>query len=144
MSDTAPGSDAIRVLLVEDNPLDARATIRAAQKLKIANQIDHVTDGEAALEYLGTTSSKPDLVLLDLNLPGKDGHDVLAEMRASDELRRIPVVILTTSEDDADILSSYDLGANAFVTKPVTLEGWLEVASRIEGFWFTLVKLPPQ
>lgn len=136
--------DAIRILLVEDNPLDARATIKVAKKLKIANHIEHVTDGDTALERLRSESSRPDLVLLDLNLPGKDGHDVLAEMKESPELRRIPVVVLTSSADDADVLDSYDLGANAFVTKPVGLEGWLEVVSTIEGFWLSVVRLPPR
>lgn len=139
-----PAGDAIRILLVEDNPLDARATIRAAEKLKIANDIEHVTDGDAALAFLRTATPKPDLVLLDLNLPGKDGHDVLAEMQKEHELRRIPVVVLTSSADDNDILNSYDLGANAFVTKPVDLDGWREVVGKIEGFWFSLVRLPPR
>jgi len=134
----------IRILLVEDNPLDARATIRAAEKLKIANHIEHVVDGDSALAYLREADPKPDLILLDLNLPGKDGHDVLAEINDEPDLRRIPVVVLTSSADDKDILNSYDLGANAFVTKPVGLDGWLEVVSTIEGFWFSLVRLPPK
>lgn len=139
-----PFGAAVRILLVEDNPLDARATIRAAEKLKIANHIEHVTDGDAALASLRGSDPKPDLVLLDLNLPGKDGHDVLNEMRSEPELRRIPVVVLTSSADEKDILNSYDLGANAFVTKPVGLDGWLEVVRTIEGFWFSLVRLPPK
>lgn len=139
--------DAVHILLVEDNPIDARATIKAAAKLKIANVIDHVDSGEAALEYLQRDRSvgpRPDLVLLDLNLPGKDGKDVLSEMKAHPELCTIPVVVLTTSDDEADILGAYSLGANAYVTKPVGLAGWIEVTSRIESFWFELVKLPPK
>ncbi len=122
MSDEQP----IRVLLIEDNPLDARATIRAAERLKLANAIDVVTDGVAALEYLHRDPSeggRPDLILLDLNLPGRDGREVLEDIKNDPELRRIPVVILTTSADDADILGAYDLGANAYVTKPIGLDG---------------------
>ena len=142
-----PPETAIRVLLVEDNPLDVKATLHAAAKLKIANQIDVVTDGRAALDFLRRDPSvgpRPDLVLLDLNLPGLDGRDVLAAMKTDPDLRRIPVVILTSSADDADIVGAYELGANAYITKPVGLDGWLEVTAKIEGFWLALVKLPPQ
>lgn len=138
-------SSLIRILLVEDNPLDARATIKAAKKLKIHNTIDHVEDGQAALDYLHDGAvPTPDLVLLDLNLPGIDGHDVLAEMKSDPMLRRIPVVVLTTSSADADIHRAYDLGVNSYVTKPVGLEGWLEVVRCIDSFWFSLVQLPPR
>ena len=146
MADSTTAQTPIRILLVEDNPIDARATVRAAQQLRISNEIDVVTDGDQALDYLRSRAhgELPDLMLLDLNLPGLDGHDVLREVRGDDRLRRIPVVVLTTSEDEADILASYDLGANAFVTKPVGMDAWVEVASKIEGFWFSLVRLPPQ
>ncbi len=136
----------IRVLLVEDNVLDAKATLRAAERLKLANAIDHVTDGIAALEYLHRDRSagpRPDLILLDLSLPGRDGREVLEDIKRDPELRRIPVVILTTSAEESDIVRAYELGANAYVTKPIGLEGWQEVVSRIEGFWFSLVKIPP-
>ena len=137
-------STPIRVLLVEDNPIDVRATLRAAKKLKIANSIDVVNDGDAAIAYLEAESRpKPDLILLDLNLPGRDGHDVLAHMKSIDDLKRIPVVILTTSATDADVLGAYDLGANAYVNKPIDLAGWQAVVEQIEGFWFSVVRLPP-
>ena len=137
-------STPIRVLLVEDNPIDVRATVRAAKKLKIANSIDVVNDGDAAIAYLEAEDRpKPDLILLDLNLPGRDGHDVLAHMKSIDDLKRIPVVILTTSATDADVLGAYDLGANAYVNKPIDLAGWQAVVEQIEGFWFSVVRLPP-
>ena len=102
-------------------------------------------DGTAALEYLRSPDGhRPDLVLLDLNLPGVDGLDVLAEMKSDPELRRIPVVVLTTSSSEADIHRAYDLGVNSYVTKPVGLDGWLEVVQCIDGFWFSLVQLPPR
>lgn len=140
------GRNDVNILLVEDNAIDARATIKAAEKLRISNKIDHVLDGDEALRHLRerTSDQLPDLVLLDLNLPGTDGHDVLREMRADARLRRIPVVVLTTSDDDADILASYELGANAFVTKPVGMQAWVDLASAIDGFWFSLVRLPPR
>ncbi|MCL4116642.1 UNVERIFIED_CONTAM: hypothetical protein GTU68_028883, partial [Idotea baltica] len=137
-------STPIRVLLVEDNPIDVRATVRAAKKLKIASSIDVVNDGDEAIAYLEAEDRpKPDLVLLDLNLPGRDGHDVLAHMKGIDDLKRIPVVILTTSATDADVLGAYDLGANAYVNKPSDLAGWQAVVEQIEGFWFSVVRLPP-
>ena len=138
-----PPSPAIQVLLVEDNPIDVRATLRAAKNLTIAHTIDVVNDGDQAIDYLTAQRPKPDLVLLDLNLPGRDGHDVLAHMKRDETLRRIPVVILTTSENDADVLGAYDLGANAYVNKPIDLAGWQAVMEQIEAFWFSVVRLPP-
>jgi len=136
-------SHAVHILLVEDNPIDVRATLRAADKLKISNTIDVVNDGDEAIAYLGSADKpRPDLVLLDLNLPGRDGHDVLAAIKGDEHLRRIPVCILTTSQTDADVLGAYDLGANAYVNKPITLEGWKAVVEQIEGFWFSVVRLP--
>lgn len=138
----ASGGRPLQILLVEDNPLDARATLKAADKLKLANQITHVTDGQEALDLLSGQSPPFDLVLLDLNLPGLDGRDVLSRIRSDADLRRTPVVILTTSSDEADVLGAYELGANAYVTKPVGLDGWMEVVSQIDGFWLSLVRLP--
>lgn len=142
---TEPPVTDVRILLVEDNELDVRATLRAAAKLGIDDRIDVVGDGQSALDHLrqppaGTT--RPALVLLDLELPVKDGREVLAEMKGDDALRRIPVVVLTTSAAEADVNGVYDLGASAFVTKPVGLDGWSDVASRIEGFWLDVVRYP--
>lgn len=136
----------VSILLVEDNPLDARATLRAAERLKLSNSIHHVEDGQAAIDYLNQcpASELPDLVLLDLDLPGIDGHGVLKELRSTDRLRLIPVVVLTSSDDEGDILTSYDEGANAFVTKPVGLEGWVNLVQQIDGFWFSVVQIPPE
>jgi two-component system, chemotaxis family, response regulator Rcp1 len=137
-------SEPVRILLVEDNPIDVRATLRAARELKISNSIDVVNDGDAAIQYFESGDHPvPDLVLLDLNLPGRDGHDVLAHIKQDDALKRIPVVILTTSANDADVLGAYDRGANAYVNKPIDLAGWQAVVSQIEGFWFSVVRLPP-
>lgn len=137
-------SKPVQILLVEDNLLDVRATLKAADKFRIANEIEVVTDGDAAITRLSDEAHpKPDLVLLDLDLPGKNGHDVLAMIKGDPNLRRVPVVILTTSDDDADVISAYDLGANAFVTKPLSLQGWQHIVEQIEGFWFSVVKLPP-
>lgn len=137
---TAGELEQVRVLLVEDNVLDAKSVLSTAKRAKVAVDIHHVEDGQAALDYLA--EHPVDLVLLDLNLPGLDGHDVLKAVRTDDRTRTIPVVILTTSEEESDVARSYDLGANAFVTKPVGLDGWATVVSQIEGFWLTLAKLP--
>lgn len=137
----------VDILLVEDNPLDTRATFNAAQKLNMAGTITVVPNGQAALDYLrgnGSEGPRPGLILLDLNLPGKDGHDVLAEVRADPILQTIPVVILTTSDDDSDVRRAYDGGANAFVTKPGDLDGWLNVISTINDFWLSVARLPPR
>lgn len=133
------------ILLVEDNPLDARATFNAARKLAMADHIHRVADGQAALDYLRNNDRQqpmPALVLLDLNLPGKDGHAVLAEMQADPELRSVPVVVLTTSADNLDIAKAYRQGANAYITKPRELDGWTEVIAGINEFWFSLAQLP--
>lgn len=135
----------VRVLLVEDNPLDIKATLKAAERLEITGTIEVVHTGDEALDHLRRDSGsnlRPELVLLDLNLPGRDGRDVLAEMKADELLRRIPVIVLTTSEDEADVLSAYELGANAYVSKPIGLDGWTDVVSKIAGFWLTLAKVP--
>ncbi len=135
----------IRILLVEDNELDVRSTLRAASRLGIEGLIDVVGDGQVALDHLREPPNggpRPALVLLDLELPVKNGREVLAEMKADRDLRRIPVVVLTTSKAEADVNGVYDLGASAFVTKPVGLDDWTEVAARIEGFWLDVVRFP--
>lgn len=137
----------IEVLLVEDNPGDVRLTQEAFNEGKVRNNLHVVHDGVEALEFLrqlGNYSSAPtpDLVLLDLNLPKKDGRQVLGEMKSDPLLRRIPVVVLTTSQAETDILHSYDLHANCYISKPVDLEQFIDIVNTIEDFWLTIVKLP--
>jgi CheY-like chemotaxis protein len=137
----------IDILLVEDNPGDARLTIEALKDAKVRNHLHHVSDGAAALAFLRRSpphanAPRPDLILLDLNLPRKDGREVLAEIKADEALRRIPVVVLTTSQAEEDILRAYNLNANCYVTKPVDLEQFLRVIKAIEEFWLEVVKLP--
>lgn len=137
----------IEILLVEDNPGDVRLTEEALKEGKLVNRLHVVEDGVAALEFLRRHAAiddptRPDLILLDLNLPRKDGREVLAEIKADEALRRIPVVILTTSSSDEDIQRSYSLHANCYVTKPVDLDQFLHVVESIHDFWFTVVKLP--
>ena len=140
MADTAP----LRLLLVEDNPIDARATLKALKNLNVEYLVEVVEDGDDAIEHLTNGSKpRPDLVLLDLNLPGRDGLDVLDRVKGDPNLRRIPIVVLTTSANDADVLGAYDLGANAYINKPIDLNGWKDVVAKIEAFWFSLVRLPP-
>lgn len=139
---TAP----IEVLVVEDSPADVRLTREALKDARVRNNISVAVDGVDALNFLHrrgrhADAPAPDLILLDLNLPRKDGLEVLQEIKADDYLRRIPVVVLTTSQADQDILRSYQLNANAYVTKPVDLEQFLEVVKSIEGFWLQVVKL---
>lgn len=146
MNEVSSRSDEIHILLVEDNELDARATLRAAARLKIRNTIDHVTDGTSALEYLKDDTDErplPDLILLDLDLPGISGLDLLAEVKGDPSLASIPVVILTTSDRHADIVGAYDSGASAYVSKPVALDGWIDVVQQIDGFWLSVVQTPP-
>jgi len=138
---------AIQVLLVEDNPGDVRLTQEAFKDAKVHLQMHVVNDGVEALDFLKRRgdyekSPRPDLILLDLNLPRKDGRDVLAEVKADPALKSIPVVILTTSASDVDIESSYLLHANCYISKPVDLEGFLTVVRSIDNFWFSVVKLP--
>ncbi len=139
----------IEILLVEDNPGDVRLTKEALREAKVYNNLYVAKDGVEALAFLRREGSFadamiPDLILLDLNLPRKDGREVLTEIKADEELRRIPVVILTTSESEEDILRTYDLHANCYVTKPVDLDQFIHVVRSIEGFWLTVVKLPPK
>lgn len=138
----------IEILLVEDDEGDIELTQEAFRRSKVALRMNVVRDGMEAMAYLRQEkkyqgASIPDLVLLDLNLPRKDGREVLVEMQTDEHLRKIPVVVLTTSSADEDILKSYQIGANAFVTKPVGLEGLTKVVDLLEEFWFTIVKLPP-
>ena len=135
----------VTILLVEDNPLDARSTIRAARKLGVDRLVEVVTDGQAALERLRVDRAEREpvgLVLLDLNLPGKDGHDVLAEIRSDDALCAIPVVVLTSSHEEVDVRAAYQRGANAYVTKPTQLGDWLRAVATIREFWLSLAVLP--
>jgi CheY-like chemotaxis protein len=135
------------ILLVEDNPGDMDLVREALKEKKLCNNLHVSRDGVEAMAFLRregkfADAPRPDLILLDLNLPKKDGREVLAEIKADDELRRIPVVILTTSAQDHDILSAYDLSANCYVTKPVNLDQFLEVVESIDTFWFGIVSLP--
>lgn len=142
MSDAPP--EPVRLLVVEDNPIDARATLKALRSLTVAYVVDVVDDGDQAIDYLtGGSYARPDLILLDLNLPGRDGLDVLRVAKQHGDLRRIPIVVLTTSSNDADVIGAYDLGANAYVNKPIDLRGWKDVVAALEQFWFLLVRLPP-
>ena len=137
----------IEVLLVEDNPGDVRLTKEALKEGRILNNVSVVGDGVEALLFLRrqgkyAEAPQPDLILLDLNLPKKDGREVLAEIKADPNLRRIPVVVLTTSSAEEDILRTYDLHANCYITKPVDLEQFLRLVKSIEDFWVTIVRLP--
>lgn len=137
----------IEILLVEDSPSDVRLTREALKDAKILNNLSVASDGEEAMEYLHRTGRhadavRPDLVLLDLNLPRKDGREVLAEMKADEELRSIPVVVLTTSRSEEDVLRAYDLHANCYITKPVGLDQFLRIVESIHGFWLSIVTLP--
>lgn len=137
----------VEILLVEDSLGDVRLTREAFKEGKLTNNLHVVHDGEAALEFLRREGAhkeavRPDLILLDLNLPKKDGREVLAAIKADDNLKRIPVVILTTSKAEQDVLRAYDLHANCYVTKPVDLEQFLLVVKMIEEFWLQIVKLP--
>lgn len=143
-----PHTTIVDILLVEDNPADVRLTQEAMKESKILNRLNVVTDGVEALAYLRKEGKyeqtmRPDLILLDLNLPKKDGREVLAEIKSDDLFKSIPVVILTTSKAEQDILKTYDLHANCFVTKPVELEQFIAVIKSIQEFWISIVKLPP-
>jgi len=138
----------VEILLVEDNPGDVRLTRESLKDSKLLNHISVVNDGEEAMAFLRregkyVASARPDLILLDLNLPKKDGREVLAEIKTDEQLRRIPVVVLTTSSAEQDILKTYDLHANCYITKPVNLDQFSAVVGAIEDFWFTIVRLPP-
>ncbi len=139
----------IEVLLVEDDPGDVLMTREAFEEHKVRNRLTVVSDGADALAYLRklepyTDAVRPDLVLLDLNLPKRDGREVLAEVKNDESLRQIPVVVLTTSQAEEDVLRSYRLHANAYVTKPVDFEQFINVVRRIDDFFVSVVKLPPR
>jgi chemotaxis family two-component system response regulator Rcp1 len=139
----------IEILLVEDNPGDIRLTREALHDSKVINRLNAVRDGGAALAYLRrqgeyAQATRPDLILLDLNLPKKDGREVLAEIKNDPDIRRIPVVIVTSSKAEEDIVKSYDLHANCYIAKPVDLDKFIEVVKAIENFWVSIVKLPPK
>lgn len=138
----------IEILLVEDNPGDVELTRNALQRAKVRNALHVVEDGEEAMAFLRregeyAQAPRPDVILLDLNLPRMDGREVLAEVKSDPELMNIPVVVLTTSSAEQDIVRSYRLHANCYITKPVDLDQFIEVVRSIQDFWLTVVKLPP-
>ena len=142
------GAEPIEILLVEDNPADARLTKEALKGSTVSNNLVVLGDGEQALAFLRregehADARRPDLILLDLNLPRKDGREVLAKVKADPDLRRIPVVVLTTSAGEEDVLRAYNLQAACYITKPVDLDQFTNVVRAIEDFWMTIVKLPP-
>ncbi len=142
-----PNGEAINILMVEDNPGDARLTEEALKESKLANNLFHAKDGVEAMAFLRregehADAPQPDIVLLDLNLPRKDGREVLAEMKGDPALQHIPVVVLTTSEAESDILRSYTLHCNCYITKPVDLDKFIQIVHGIEDFWLSIVKLP--
>ncbi len=137
----------IEILMVEDNPGDVQLTREALEDCKMCNHLHVVEDGEQAIDFLKRTgdfgdSPRPDLIILDLNLPKKDGREVLQEIKSDDELKTIPVVVLTTSKSEEDVLKSYKLHANCYITKPIELEQFIEVVHSIEHFWMGIVALP--
>jgi len=147
MSSAARG-EPIEILLVEDSPDDADLTIDALRDGRVRNNISHVEDGVEAMAFLRRqgrhgNAPRPDLILLDLNLPRKNGREVLAEVKQDPRLKCIPVVVMTSSDDEKDILAAYNLNVNCYVTKPVDLNQFIGVVKSIENFWFTVVKLPP-
>ena len=134
----------IEILLIEDSAADVRLTVEALKEARVANRLHVARDGVEAIRMLrepGAAAPRPDLILLDLNLPRKDGREVLKEIRQDDTLRHIPVVILSTSQAEQDILHSYRLGANAFVTKPVEIDQFFEAMRSLERFWLAVAKL---
>ena len=139
----------IEILLVEDSPSDTDLTVAALAAAKVCNRLSVVEDGVQAMEFLRrqggyAEAARPDLILLDLNLPRKDGREVLAEIKADDKLKSIPVVVLTTSQAEKDVVQAYTLQASCYVTKPVDFQQFLKVVEAVEGFWLTVVKLPSE
>lgn len=141
--------ETIDILLVEDNPGDVRLTREALKDAKVLNEVYVAQDGVEAMDFLQkkgkfADAPTPDIVLLDLNLPRKDGREVLADIKGNPKLKHIPVVILTTSKADEDIIKTYNLHANAYITKPVDLTRFIEIIHALEDFWFSIVRLPPK
>ena len=137
----------MQILLVEDSPTDAGLAIEAFKDSNVPNCLSHVEDGTDAIAYLRrereySNAPRPDLILLDLNLPAKNGRDVLREIKADPQLKDIPVVVLTTSDDDRDVIKSYELHANCYITKPVDFERFVQIVRQIQDFWFSVVTLP--
>lgn len=142
-------SQAIEILMVEDNPSDVRLTIEAFKDAKVLNNMSVASDGEDALKFLKREgrykdSPRPDLILLDLNLPRMNGKEVLGEIKMDPDLKRIPVVVLTTSDNEQDVRRAYDLHVNAYVRKPVDLDQFIKIVEAVEDFWLSVVKLPPK
>jgi len=149
MTDIDTQGEPVEILLAEDNPGDVKLTRKALEQGKIINNLHVVTDGVEAMAYLRQEGEyadrpRPDLVLLDLNMPRKDGREVLQDIKSDDDLRRIPVVVMTSSQAEEDIVQSYDLHANAYVTKPIDFDGFLDVVGSLEDFWLSVVKMPPE
>jgi len=147
MSSPPPSGEPIEILLVEDTQDDADLTIDALREGRIRNRISHVEDGVEAMSFLRregqySDAARPDLILLDLRMPRKNGFEVLSEVKSDPELRRIPVVVMTSSDDDKDVLDAYNRHVNCYVTKPVDLNQFKKVVNSIEHFWFSIVKLP--
>jgi CheY-like chemotaxis protein len=139
----------VEILLVEDNPGDVRLAVEALKEGKVHVNMSVAEDGVEAMDFLRRQGKyrdapRPDLILLDLNMPRKDGRAVLAELKADEELKRIPVVVLTTSKAEEDIVKTYNLNANCYITKPVDLDQFIHVVKSIHDFWLTVVKLPPE
>jgi chemotaxis family two-component system response regulator Rcp1 len=147
MTESQP--EAVEILLAEDNPGDVKLTEKAFERGHVYNNLHVVGDGVEAMEYLRqegeyADAPRPDLILLDLNMPRMNGEDVLEELNEDPDLGRIPVVVLTSSEAEEDIIRSYDLNANAYMTKPVDFSGFIDVVERLEEFWLSVVKIPPE
>lgn len=142
-------SEDIQILLVEDNPGDVRLTREALKGAKVANELHVVGDGKDAIDFLRrrgpyVNAPRPDIVLLDLNLPGMDGREVLADIKGDPDLARIPIIVLTSSAAEEDILRSYELHANCFISKPVEFTEFITAVQSLEGFWLKIVRLPPR
>jgi CheY-like chemotaxis protein len=151
MSQPEPTSRPLTILLADDDEEDRELTRDALQNSRLANQMRFVVDGQDLLDYLRregrwagpeVNAPRPGIILLDLNMPKKDGREALAEIKADESLRRIPVVVLTTSKDESDVLATYDLGVSSFITKPVTFGGLVEVMRTWRQYWFEIVELP--
>ncbi|MBN1307302.1 MAG: response regulator [Chitinispirillaceae bacterium] len=142
-----PDARPVEILLVEDSPSDAALTVEALKAGKVANRLSHVSDGVEAMDFLRrrgdyAKAPRPDLIMLDLNLPRKDGREVLEELKRDESLKTIPVIVLTTSRSDEDILRSYKLHANCYITKPVEFSKFIDVVRSVEQFWLSVVMLP--